>query len=201
MLDLASILVTLPIILLSLTVHEYAHAAVANALGDPTARWQGRLTLNPLAHLDVFGTLTLILTQRFGWAKPVPINPAYFKDWRRGMMMVGAAGPLANVALAFLLAVPLRPGVPMPYVLGRLVVSGIIIILGLAAFNLIPVPPLDGSGLLLGVLRGRNLYVYHQLESYGSFILLLLVFSGATRIIMAPIINLLALLVLGQRLL
>jgi len=201
MLDLASILVTLPIILLSLTVHEYAHAAVANALGDPTARWQGRLTLNPLAHLDVFGTLTLILTQRFGWAKPVPINPAYFKDWRRGMMMVGASGPLANVALAFLLAVPLRLGVPMPYVLGRLVVSGIIINLGLAAFNLIPIPPLDGSRLLLGVLRGRNLYVYHQLESYGSFILLLLVFSGATRIIMAPIINLLALLVLGQRLL
>lgn len=201
MLDLASILVTLPIILLSLTVHEYAHAAVANALGDPTARWQGRLTLNPLAHLDVFGTLTLILTQRFGWAKPVPINPAYFKDWRRGMMLVGAAGPLANVALAFLLAVPLRLGVPMPYALGRLVVSGIIINLGLAAFNLIPIPPLDGSRLLLGMLRGRNLYVYHQLESYGSFILLLLVFSGATRIIMAPIINLLALLVLGQRLL
>lgn len=201
MLDLASILVTLPIILLSLTVHEYAHAAVANALGDPTARWQGRLTLNPLAHLDVFGTLTLILTQRFGWAKPVPINPAYFKDWRRGMMLVGVAGPLANVALAFLLAIPLRLGVPMPYALGRLVVSGIIINLGLAAFNLIPIPPLDGSRLLLGMLRGRNLYVYHQLESYGSFILLLLVFSGATRIIMAPIINLLALLVLGQRLL
>lgn len=201
MLDLASILVTLPIILLSLTVHEYAHAAMANALGDPTARWQGRLTLNPLAHLDVFGTLTLILTQRFGWAKPVPVNPAYFKDWRRGMMLVGVAGPLANVGLAFLLAIPLRLGLPMPYTLGRLVVSGIVINLGLAAFNLIPVPPLDGSRLLLGVLRGRNLYIYHQLESYGSFILLLLVFSGATRIIVAPIMSLLALLVLGQRLL
>ncbi|MCR4402255.1 MAG: site-2 protease family protein [Firmicutes bacterium] len=191
---------TLPIILLSLTVHECAHAAMANALGDPTARWQGRLTLNPLAHLDVFGTLTLILTQRFGWAKPVPVNPAYFKDWRRGMMLVGVAGPLANVALAFLLAIPLRMGIAMPYALGRLVVSGIIINLGLAAFNLIPVPPLDGSRLLLGVLRGRNLYVYHQLESYGPFILLLLVFSGATRIIVAPIMSLLALLVLGQRL-
>ncbi|MDI7247295.1 MAG: site-2 protease family protein [Bacillota bacterium] len=201
MLDLASILITLPIILLSLTVHEYAHAAVANALGDPTARWQGRLTLNPLAHLDVFGTLTLVLTQRFGWAKPVPINPAYFKDWRRGMMLVGVAGPLANVALAFLLAIPLRLRVPVPYVLGRLMVSGIIVNLGLAAFNLIPIPPLDGSRLLLGVLRGRNLYIYHQLESYGSFILLLLVFSGATRVLIAPIMNLLALLVLGQRLL
>ncbi len=198
--DLASILIALPIILLSLTVHEYAHAAVANALGDPTARWQGRLTLNPIAHLDVFGTLTLILTQRFGWAKPVPINPAYFKDWRRGMMLVGVAGPLANLALAFLLGLPLRLGIPMPYTLGRLVVSGLIINLGLAAFNLIPIPPLDGSRLLLGVLRGRNLYVYHQIESYGSFILLLLVFSGATRVIILPIMNLLALLVIGQRL-
>ncbi|HHY33612.1 MAG TPA: site-2 protease family protein [Firmicutes bacterium] len=201
MVDLASILVTLPVILLSLTVHEYAHAAAANALGDPTAKWQGRLTLNPLAHLDVFGTLALILTQRFGWAKPVPVNPAYFKDWRRGMMVVGVAGPLANVALAFLMALPLRLGIHMPLWLMRLVISGIVINLGLAAFNLIPIPPLDGSRLLLGVLRGKNLYIYHQLESYGSFILLLLVFSGATRIIMGPIINLLALLVLGQRLL
>ncbi|NLG80533.1 MAG: site-2 protease family protein [Firmicutes bacterium] len=201
MVDLASILVTLPVILLSLTVHEYAHAAAANALGDPTAKWQGRLTLNPLAHLDVFGTLALILTQRFGWAKPVPVNPAYFKDWRRGMMVVGVAGPLANVALAFLMALPLRLGIHMPLWLMRLVISGIGINLGLAAFNLIPIPPLDGSRLLLGVLRGKNLYIYHQLESYGSFILLLLVFSGATRIIMGPIINLLALLVLGQRLL
>lgn len=198
--SLGSILVTLPIILLSLTVHEYAHASVANALGDPTARWQGRLTLNPLAHLDVFGTLSLIITQRFGWAKPVPINPAYFKDWRRGMMLVGAAGPLANIALAFLLSLPLRLGLDLPYYAARVVVSGIIINIGLAAFNLIPLPPLDGSRLLLGFLRGRNLYIYHQLESYGPFVLLLLVFSGATSMIIVPIMNLLALLVLGQRL-
>jgi len=103
--------------------------------------------------------------------------------------------------LAFLMALPLRLGIHMPLWLMRLVISGIVINLGLAAFNLIPIPPLDGSRLLLGVLRGKNLYIYHQLESYGSFILLLLVFSGATRIIMGPIINLLALLVLGQRLL
>lgn len=199
--SLASLLVTLPIVLLSLTVHEYAHASVANALGDPTARWQGRLTLNPLAHLDVFGTLTLILTQRFGWAKPVPVNPAYFKDWRRGMMLVGVAGPVANVAVAFILSLPLRFGLPLPYYAARVIVTGVIINLGLAAFNLIPLPPLDGSRLLLGVLRGRNLYIYHQLESYGPFILLLLVFSGATSVLLVPIMNLLAFLVLGHRLL
>ncbi|MEW6227721.1 MAG: site-2 protease family protein, partial [Bacillota bacterium] len=135
--SLASLLVTLPIVLLSLAVHEYAHASVANALGDPTARWQGRLTLNPLAHLDVFGTLTLILTQRFGWAKPVPVNPAYFKDWRRGMMLVGVAGPVANVAVAFILSLPLRFGLPLPYYAARVIVTGVIINLGLAAFNLI----------------------------------------------------------------
>lgn len=199
--SLSSLLVTLPIVLLSLSVHEYAHAAVANALGDPTARWQGRLTLNPLAHLDAFGTLTLILTQRFGWAKPVPINPAYFRDWRRGMMMVGAAGPAANVALAFLLSLPFRLGLAMPDFAVRVVLTGIVINLGLAAFNLIPVPPLDGSRLLLGILRGRNLYVYHQLETYGPFVLLLLVFTGVTSVFIVPIMNLLAFIVLGRGLL
>ncbi len=196
--NLVSMLIALPIILLSLAVHEYAHASVANALGDPTARWQGRLTLNPLAHLDVFGTLVLVLTQRFGWAKPVPVNPAYFKDWRKGMMLVGAAGPLANVALAFVLSLPIRLQLDMPYYVVRVVAAGIIVNLGLAAFNLIPLPPLDGSRLLLGFLRGRNLRIYHQLEAYGPFLLLLLVFSGATSMLLVPIMNLLAFVVLGR---
>ncbi len=196
--SIAALLVALPMILLSLTVHEYAHAAVASALGDPTARWQGRLTLNPLAHLDLFGTLTLILTRRFGWAKPVPVNPAYFKDWRRGMMMVGMAGPLANVALAFVLALPFRLDVPMWGYVGDILGTGVVINLGLAAFNLIPIPPLDGSRLLLGFLRGRNLRVYHELEAYGPFILLLLVFTQVTSVIIAPIMNVLAFVVLGR---
>lgn len=197
--NLASMFLTLPIILLSLTVHEFAHAATANALGDPTPRWEGRLTLNPLAHLDVFGTLTLIITRRFGWAKPIPINPAYFKDWRQGMALVGIAGPLSNVALAFLFALPYRLGIRMPYYLDLISYFAIIINLGLASFNLIPIPPLDGSRLLLIFLRGKNLHIYHQLEQYGQFILIFLIFTGTTSIIMMPIMRFLAFVITGAR--
>ncbi|NLS44357.1 MAG: site-2 protease family protein [Firmicutes bacterium] len=200
MANLSTMLLTLPIILLSLTVHEYAHAATANALGDPTPRWEGRLTLNPLAHLDLFGTLALIITRRFGWAKPVPINPSYFKNWRNGMAMVGVAGPLSNIALAFLFTLPYRLGVRVPYYLDFLLYYAIIINLGLASFNLIPIPPLDGSRLLLVFLKGRNLYIYRQLEQYGHFILLLLIFTGATSTIMLPIMRFLSFLISGRRL-
>ena len=200
MTNLASMLLTLPIVLLSLTVHEFAHAAVANALGDPTPRWEGRLTLNPLAHLDLFGTLSLIITRRFGWAKPVPINPAYFKNWRQGMALVGVAGPLSNVILAFLFALPARLGMRLPGYLHLVFYFAIIINLGLASFNLIPIPPLDGSRLLLVFLRGRNLYVYQQLEQYGQFILLFLIFTGATSTLMLPIMRFLAILISGRRL-
>ncbi len=199
MTNLASMLLTLPIVLLSLTVHEFAHAAVANALGDPTPRWEGRLTLNPLAHLDLFGTLSLIITRRFGWAKPVPINPAYFKNWRQGMALVGVAGPLSNVILAFLFALPARLGMRLPGYLHLVFYFAIIINLGLASFNLIPIPPLDGSRLLLVFLRGRNLYVYQQLEQYGQFILLFLIFTGATSTLMLPIMRFLAILISGRR--
>lgn len=199
MTNLASMLLTLPIVLLSLTVHEFAHAAVANALGDPTPRWEGRLTLNPLAHLDLFGTLSLIITRRFGWAKPVPINPAYFKNWRQGMALVGMAGPLSNVILAFLFALPARLGMRLPGYLHLVFYFAIIINLGLASFNLIPIPPLDGSRLLLVFLRGRNLYVYQQLEQYGQFILLFLIFTGATSTLMLPIMRFLAILISGRR--
>ena len=200
MANLSSMLLTLPIILLSLTVHEFAHAAVANALGDPTPRWEGRLTLNPLAHLDVFGTLSLIITRRFGWAKPVPINPAYFKNWRQGMALVGVAGPISNVFLAFLFTLPFRLGIRLPSYLDLICYFAVIINLGLASFNLIPIPPLDGSRLLLVFLRGKNLYVYQQLEQYGQFILLLLIFTGATSTLMLPIMRFLAFLISGRRL-
>lgn len=200
MFNLTSMLLTLPIVLLSLTVHEFAHALTANVLGDPTPRWQGRLTLNPLAHLDPIGTLVLILTRRFGWAKPVPINPAYFKDWRTGMALVGVSGPLANVVLAFIFALPYRLDIRLPYHLDLIAYLAILINLGLASFNLIPIPPLDGSRLLLAFLRGKNLYIYHQLERYGQLILLILVFTGAISVLMMPIMRFLAYIVTGYRL-
>lgn len=199
--NLSSMLLTLPIVLLSLTVHEFAHAATANALGDPTARWEGRMSLNPLAHLDVFGTLTLIITRRFGWAKPVPVNPAYFKNWRQGMALVGVAGPLANVVLAFIFTLPYRLGIRVPYYLDLISYFAIIINLGLASFNLIPIPPLDGSRLLLIFLRGKNLYIYQQLEQYGQFILLFLIFTGTTSTLMLPIMRFLGFLISGRRIL
>lgn len=190
-------LVTLPIILLALTVHEYAHGVVAYALGDPTARYQGRLTLNPLAHLDLVGTLMLVITQRFGWAKPVPINPAYFKDWRKGIMLVGLAGPLANILFAFVIAAPIRLGIPIYGVWGLLIELGVGINLGLAAFNLIPLPPLDGSRIVTGLLRGKYAYSYAQLEAYGPYILVILVLTGATSYLVMPIWFLLRRIVLG----
>lgn len=195
--DVISLVVILPIILLALTVHEYAHAVVANSLGDPTPRWHGRLTLNPLAHLDLIGTLMLIITQRFGWAKPVPINPAHFRDWRKGIMLVGVAGPFANVSLAFVFALPIRFGVRMSPGIEFIVNIAVWINLGLAAFNLIPIPPLDGSKLLMGILRGRQAYTYARLEVYGPFILMAVIIMGVTGWLILPVVRLLYWIVTG----
>jgi len=144
-------------LIVAATVHEYAHAYVADRLGDPTPRAQGRLTLNPLAHLDPVGAL-LILIFRFGWAKPVPINPANFTNWRRDTMLVAAAGPLANITLLFIVGIPYKLGLldigaaaaAMP--IDRLLQVMLQINAMLAVFNLIPIPPLDGSKILMGLL-------------------------------------------------
>ncbi|MBI3003780.1 MAG: site-2 protease family protein, partial [candidate division NC10 bacterium] len=148
--------VMIPPLLLALTAHEYAHAWTANKLGDPTARAQGRLTMNPLVHLDPVGTLALLFF-RFGWAKPVPVNHLYFDHPRRGLMWVALAGPLTNLGLAAGSAMILRligelrvgPGVfwlvaPLVLMLRWSVIYNVV----LAIFNIIPVPPLDGSRVL-----------------------------------------------------
>lgn len=196
-LDLQGLIITLPIILLSLTVHEYAHAYTALLLGDRTAKWSGRLTLNPLAHLDPIGTLALILTRRFGWAKPVPVNPGYFKDRHKGMIMVSIAGPGSNLVLAIALAalfkallVVLPPQAALtPWrdvLIG--INQGVWINLGLFTFNLIPLPPLDGSKILGALLRGRMAYSYYRLEEYSPFIFLFIVLTPVARWILVPII-------------
>lgn len=171
------------------TVHEYAHAYVADRLGDPTARAQGRLTLNPLAHLDPVGSL-LILLLGFGWAKPVPINPANFTNWRRDTTLVAAAGPLANITLMFVLGVPYKLGLldiggtaaAMP--LDRLLLTMLRINAMLAVFNLIPIPPLDGSKILMGLLPPAQAVSYARLQPYGTWILLLLVFTNAVSFVL-----------------
>jgi len=167
------------------SVHEFAHAYVADRLGDPTPRSQGRLTLNPLAHLDLVGSL-LILLAGFGWAKPVQVDPMNFRDRRRGMILVAAAGPLANITVLFLLGVPYKLGLLAfgATVLDRLLVVTIRINAMLAIFNLIPVPPLDGSKILIGLLPPPQAAAYARLQPYGVLLLLLLVVTNAISVVL-----------------
>ena len=189
-----------PAILLAITVHESAHGWMAWKLGDPTARNMGRLTLNPIKHLDPIGTLVFFLTQMIGWAKPVPVNPMYFKNPRRDMIWVSLAGPVSNILLAVGSAIVLRQIIgPLStwqasyaYVMKPLLYMAYISIqvnIGLAIFNLIPVPPLDGSKVLMGLLPENALAGYMKMERYGFVILLLLIFTGVTDRIIVPIIN------------
>lgn len=167
------------------TIHEFAHAYVADRLGDPTPRAQGRLTLNPLAHLDPLGSI-LILLAGFGWAKPVQINPMHFRDWRRDTIIVAAAGPLANITLLFALGVPYKLGL-LDFggsAADRLLVTVIQINAMLAVFNLIPVPPLDGSKILMGLLPPAQAVSYARLQPYGVLILLLLVMTNVLSVVL-----------------
>ncbi|MCR4426047.1 MAG: site-2 protease family protein [Firmicutes bacterium] len=199
-LDLVRLVLTLPAILFSLTVHEFAHAYTALLLGDRTAKWSGRLTLNPLAHLDPVGTLALIITQRFGWAKPVPINPGYFRDRRRGVLLVSLAGPGSNLILAIAFASAYKVLFAVAghgmfttssflYYTAVAIRFAVLVNLGLCFFNLIPVPPLDGSKILSSLLSGPRARAYYQFEQYAPFILLLLVLTPAAGIILGPIIT------------
>ncbi len=183
MFNLQEKILLLPGILLALTVHEYCHGLAAFRLGDPTARDRGRLTLNPLAHLDPIGTILLFLFY-FGWAKPVPINPYNFRgNIRQGLIWVSFAGPASNVALAFALGLVFRglylTGlIPPGGYLFEVLVLGIFINLMLAFFNLVPIPPLDGSKIVEGLLPVRYLAAWANFERYGFFILIGIILLG-----------------------
>lgn len=195
--SLEQVILAVPAILLAISFHELGHGWVAYKLGDPTPKYQGRLTLNPLAHLDPIGTLMLVLF-RIGWAKPVMINSHYFKNRRLGTMLVSLAGPVANLILGWLfynvlrIAAPRLPYTAFSHTLMIFLLINVQVNLGLAAFNLIPIPPLDGSHILAGLLPPRAAYRYAQLAAYGPIILAILLISGGAGLIMNPIYRVLS---------
>jgi len=183
------------ILLFSVILHEVAHGYAALSLGDPTARAAGRLTLNPIKHMDPWGTvvlpLFLILIRApflVGWAKPVPVNPFLLRDPKRGMMLVGAAGPLANISLILLSALVLRilPFAAPPLIFDLFKYCCAINII-LALFNLLPVPPLDGSKVVAGILPPKIRDVYVGLERYGIFIIIGLLYLGILDQVIVPL--------------
>ncbi|MFO7275264.1 MAG: site-2 protease family protein [Bacillota bacterium] len=186
--DLLGLLVAAPGLLMALVLHEYAHARVADRLGDPTPRASGRLSLDPLAHLDPVGTL-LLLAFGFGWARPVPVNPYYFRNPIAGMAYVAAAGPLTNVLLALAALVVLQLWWP-PGLVGRALLYTAYINVFLAVFNLIPVPPLDGSRVLRAVLGRRGEWL-DAAESYGWLLVLLLLVTNVIHVVLVPAAGLL----------
>ncbi|MCE7910294.1 MAG: site-2 protease family protein [Candidatus Brocadia sp.] len=179
-----NLLITIPVILYALTIHEYFHGWTANKFGDSTARLQGRLTLNPLAHIDILGALCFVFAN-FGWGKPVPINPYNFRNPRRDNVIVSFAGPASNFVSAFLFGVTfqlLRNATFIPVNVSanvlQLLLAGIGVNLSLAFFNMIPLFPLDGSHILEGLLPYRMAQKYKEIERYSPFILLGIIIMG-----------------------
>ncbi len=207
--DIRLILVQVFVILFAITVHEAAHAWTANRMGDPTAAALGRASLNPLVHIDPIGTvifpLILILFKMpvFGWAKPVPYNPYNLRHAKKGGLWISFAGPIANIltaGAAVLLFRVLRlfgarvtdlAALSKPLEgLSVILLFTALINISLAVFNLIPVPPLDGSGILAGLLSGRAAEQYERLRPYGFLILLAIMYSGVLNLIFSPVQNL-----------
>ena len=189
MINPQELLLIAPPLLLALTVHEYSHGYVAYRLGDDTAYRAGRLTLNPLSHLDLMGTLMMLFAM-FGWAKPVPINPHNFRNIPQGIVLTSAAGPISNIIIAILSAIILgfwREDLQTGGFLSQAAVPlmmlqySVILNVNLAIFNLIPVPPLDGSKILMYMLKGKAAYSYAKFARHGSMVLLgLLILSYFT---------------------
>lgn len=189
-----SVLLLVLILFLSITVHEYAHGWVAHTLGDPTPKSSGRLTLNPLAHIDPFGTiilpvLLLIISRgsfSFGYAKPVPINPYHFKNPKKDILWVGLAGPAANFLLALFFAAILK--VSNYSFIPEIITEAIVINIILAVFNLVPIPPLDGSRVVSALLPYRLSLVYRKIETAGTFIIMFLIMFGFFKWFILPIV-------------
>lgn len=201
--SLREYLVIIPAVLICLMFLEVAHGLVANWMGDDTAKRQGRLTLNPLDHLDPLGTLCMVFFG-FGWAKPVPVNPSRFKRPKLGMTLTALAGPVANFLLSFVLifvAVLLQvalPGQRVALAVAEFFLQTGILSVGLGVFNLIPIPPLDGSRVLQALLPGRLYYKFFNYQVYFQIALLVLLFLGALNGLVATLqIDMLNLIIRG----
>ena len=187
------LILLIPVLVFALVFHEFSHAWVANKLGDPTARYSGRLTLNPLAHLDPFGSL-MILFVGFGWAKPVPVDSRYLANPRVDMMKIAIAGPAANLLLAFVGGTIIRSGLVSGSITLMILLFTQINIM-LAVFNMIPIPPLDGSQIFSGIMSRKNPELVYKLQMYGPQILLGLIMIGYFTkispiwIVMSPFVN------------
>ena len=187
--SLTGLIAGLPGLVIALVIHEYAHAKAADVMGDFTPRMTGRLTLNPMAHIDPIG-LIMLLVVRFGWAKPVMINARNFRNWRQGELLVAVAGPVANLIVAFIsllaMAVLFKLGMFSEGV--RLVLSMMVLFnINFAIFNMLPLPPLDGSKVLMVLLPGRLSYKLMSLERYSFIILIFLMMTPFLTMILIPL--------------
>lgn len=195
------LIIQVPVFLFALTIHEFSHGYVASRCGDQTARLQGRLTMNPLKHLDPLGTLAIFLIH-FGWAKPVPVDPRNFRNPHRDMMLVSLAGPMANLAtmvvslLVLIVLVSLGPAIPV-FVAEPLMAMFYLscwINFILAIFNMIPIPPLDGSKVLMGLLPPRYAQQLARLDGAGFILIMILAFTG----VFGKLINFIQRLIFGM---
>ena len=203
--DLSGILLNLSVLIFAIVVHEVAHGYVAYRLGDPTAHRSNRLSLNPLDHVDPMGSiilpLILVLTHSpvmLGWAKPVPIDPRYFRHPRRDEVLVSLAGVTANLILAGLAGLSFRALAPAPdSTLGQFLVVACLTNVGLAVFNLMPIPPLDGSHVVAAFLPPGAAERFQRLSGMGFILIYLLLFVGALNLVMMPVMKVLVTLFLG----
>jgi len=205
MFDLATLIQQVAIlavpVLMAITFHEVAHGYTAYLLGDPTAKNAGRLTLNPIKHLDPIGALALFLV-KVGWAKPVPVDPRYFANPRQGMILVSLAGPVTNFILAVVFGLLFHAllfgyghmggsgSIAQPLI--YMCQAGVLVNLGLGIFNLLPIPPLDGSNILAGLLPPHLAQAYLRNSKYGFVVLIILFLTGAVHKVIVPVIYTLA---------